>query len=94
MVETFSTAGGRFCSDDTYDADHVAGLFKMAVNDTSERYLGPITVHLQSHGNIGLNNTGGVNKVRVNGYFSRVFDNVCKKKPNMWREYSISSHRR
>ena len=32
MEEHLSSAGGRLCWDNTSDSDHMAGLFKMAVN--------------------------------------------------------------
>ena len=95
MVETFSTAGGRFCSDDTYDADHVAGLFKMAFNDPSERSFGSMTYQIQYYNKMGLTNTGGINQVIVNGDLSHGFDTGCKNKiPNWWRKYSIIFQRR
>ena len=80
MAEHLSSAGGRLCWDHTSDADHAAGLFKMAVNDTNERSFGAITGQLKSYGKIGLTNSGGVSQVRVNGDLSRVFDTGCKQK--------------
>ena len=37
MSEHLSSVGVRFCWNNTSDADHAAGLFKMSVNDPSER---------------------------------------------------------
>ena len=61
------SARGRFCWDNTSDADHAAGMFKFAVNDTSEISFGIMVGQLQSYGKIGLTNSGGISKVKVNG---------------------------
>ena len=50
MEENLSSAGVRFCWDNTSDADHAASLFKMAGNDTSERSFGVMTVQIQYYG--------------------------------------------
>ena len=38
-AEHLSSAGGRLCWDNTSNAEHAAGLFKMVVNGTTERYF-------------------------------------------------------
>ena len=75
-----SSAGGIFCWYNTYDADHVAGMFKMAVNDPAEIYIFAITGQLQYYGKIGPTNAGGISQVRVNYDLSRGFDTGCKNK--------------
>ena len=44
--------GRRLCWDNTSNADHAAGLFKMSVNDTAERYFGTMTGQNQSYNKI------------------------------------------
>ena len=36
-AEHLSSSGGRLCWDHTYYADHTAGMFKMEVNDPTEK---------------------------------------------------------
>ena len=86
MAEHLSSAGGRLCWDHTSDADHAAGLFKMAVNDTNEISFGAMTGQIKSYGKIELTNSGGVSQVRVNGNLSRGFDTGCKNKNTKWVE--------
>ena len=74
--EHMPSDGGRFCWDNTYDDYHVAGMFKMAFNYPAEIYFVAMKGQLQPYGKIGLNNTGGVSKVRVNGELLRGFDTV------------------
>ena len=76
-VEHLSSNGGGLCWDNTSNADHAASLFKMAVNDPSERYFDAMIGQLQYYGKIILTNSGGVSQVRVNGDLSRVFDTGC-----------------
>ena len=73
----------------------MAGMLKMAVNDTDEIYLGAMIYQIQSYGRIGLTKDVVISQVRVSGDLSHGFYTDCNKKtPNMWREYSISSQRR
>ena len=78
-AEHMSSAGGRFFWDNISDADHAAGLFKMVVNDPSERSFGENIGQLQSYGKIGLTNSGYVSQVKVNINFSRAFDTGLQK---------------
>ena len=80
MTEHLSSAGGIFCWDDKSNADHVAGLLKMAFNDPAEIYFGAMTGQLQSYGKIGLANAGDVSQVRVNGDLLRGFYTGYKNK--------------
>ena len=76
MAEHLSSAGGRLCWDNTYNDDHAASLFKMAVNNPAERCFGSMIGQIQSYGKIVLTNDGGVSQVRVNGDLLRGFDTV------------------
>ena len=60
--------------DNTSDADHAAGMFKISVNDTAEGYFGTMIGQLRYYGKIGLTNYGGVSQVIVNGIFPLGFD--------------------
>ena len=85
---------GRLYWDNTSNADHAAGIFKMVVNDPPEISYGSMTGQLQYYGKIVLTNAGGVSQVRVNSNWSHGFYTGCKKILNGWREYSISSQSR
>ena len=93
-AEHLSSDGGIFCWDNTSDDYHAAGMFKMVVNDPDERSFDLMSGKLQYYGKIALTNAGGVIQISMNGNLSRGFDTGCKKIPNGWREYSISSQRR
>ena len=80
MVEHLSSAKGRFCWDNTSDADHAAGLLKITVNDTTETSFGAMKVKLQYDGKIGLTNARGVSQVIVKSNLSRRFDTSYKNK--------------
>ena len=79
-AQHLSSAGRRLCWDNTSDAEHAAGLLKMAVNDPYEICFGAMTGHVQYYGKIGLKNSGGIIQVRVNGDLSCGFDTGCKNK--------------
>ena len=79
MAEYLSSAEGKLCLDNTSDADHAAGLFKVAVNDLTERYFDTMIDQIQSYCKIGLTNTGGVIQVRVNGNLSCGFIPAAEK---------------
>ena len=81
-----SSAGGRLFWYNTSDADNVAGLFKMLVNDPAEIYVGAMTGQIQSYGRIGLTNARDVSQVIVNSDLSRGFDTGCKNKNTKWME--------
>ena len=91
MTLNLSSSEGILCWDNKSDADNAAGMIKMAVNDTAERYFSTMIGQIQYYGKIVLNNAGGVSQVRVKGNLSRGFDIGCKK--NGWREYPIRYQR-
>ena len=93
-ADNLSSAGGKLCGYNTYDAYHAAGMFKMAFNDPAEIYLITMTFQIQSYGKIRLPNAGGFSQLILKGDLSRGFDTGCKKIPNGCRGYSISSQRR
>ena len=80
MTEHLSSSWGRFYWDNTSNADHVAGMFKMAVNDPTERSFGAITGQIQYDGKLGMTNAGGISQVRANSDLSDGFDTGYKNK--------------
>ena len=74
MADHISSTGGILCCDNTYDADHAVGLFKISVNDPDEISCGTMTGQLQYDGKIGLTNAGDVSHVILNIYLSLKFD--------------------
>ena len=56
MAEHISSSGGRLYWYNTSDSEHVAGLFKISVNDPDERYFGAMTSQIQYYGKIELAN--------------------------------------
>ena len=48
-TEHISSAGVRFCWDNTSDDDHVDSLLKMIVDDPVKRYFGAITYHIKPY---------------------------------------------
>ena len=56
-----------------------AGFQKTAVNDPVESSFGGTTRQLQCYGRIGLTNSGGVDQVKRNGYFTQYYGSSMNK---------------
>ena len=80
MTLNLSSSEGILCWDNKSDADNAAGMIKMAVNDTAERYFSTMIGQIQYYGKIVLITAVGVSEVRLNGNLSRGFDTSCKNK--------------
>ena len=79
-TEHMSSDGGILCWDNAFNYEHEACMFKISVNDPSEKYLEAMTLQIQYYCRIVLTNVGGVSQVRVNGDLLHGFHTCCKNK--------------